>query len=556
MVVSPYCCDQHHTIYTTLALPCNTPLQHPPNKQTKRKKEKKKKKLNYTHRYTNTTTMSPPEHTPQSPADLASWLESKYSVTPNGFLPSAEPLAVLPDAYYQPWETLASSLPKLLQTNSFRAHVDAELPVLSTSRLQAEQEWRRAYLILTFATHAYIWGGDKPSEHLPPQITVPLLDISRHLDLPPAATYAATNLWNFRTTAEGAPFSDLDAIESLITFTGTPDESWFYAVSVALECEGGNVIPAMISAMNAIPNNDLAACRQNIAALHKLMASIRRVGDILDRMHERCGPDVFYHAIRPFLAGSKNMADAGLPRGVLYDQGDGQGDWLGLRGGSNGQSSLIQFFDIVLGVEHKATENQNSDLKKREDQELPFHEEVRAYMPGPHRRFLEYVRSLPSIRDFALQPMETDEATGEQEDEEDHELMAERGLLRSTFTRATRVLAGLRNKHLQIVARYIILPSRRQQQQVRSGLGQQPGQRNIGLAGVAWREPPQNPVAVPNNDVDGAANGGGAGGGERKRRMSETQLTGTGGTALMPFLKQVRDETVRAGRPDEVAIEA
>lgn len=479
-----------------------------------------------------------------SPGALASWLESKYSVTPNGFLPAAAPLAALPDPYYQPWETLASSLPMLLQTSTYRAHVDAELPVLSTSRLQAEPEWRRAYLILTFATHAYIWGGDKPSEHLPPQITVPLLEISERLDLPPAATYAATNLWNFRTTTEGAPFDDLDSVESLLTFTGTPDESWFYAVSVALECEGGHIIPAMISAMNAIPNNDLAACKQNIAALHKLMASVRRVGDILDRMHERCAPDVFYHAIRPFLAGSKNMTEAGLPRGVLYDQGEGKGEWMGLRGGSNGQSSLIQFFDIVLGVEHKATENQNSDMKKCGEKELPFHEEVRAYMPGPHRRFLEYVRSLPSIRHFALQPMET--ATNEGDDE-DHELMAERGLLRSTFMRATRVLTGLRNKHLQIVARYIILPSRRQQQQVRTGMGEQPGQKNIGLAGVAWRQPPQNPVAMPKEGGDA---------GERKRRMSETQLTGTGGTALMPFLKQVRDETARAGWLDEVSLEA
>ena len=46
------------------------------------------------------------------------------------------------------------------------------------------------------------------------------------------------------------------------------------------------------------------------------------------------------------------MSVAGLPKGVFYDEGDGRGEWRMYSGGSNAQSSLIQFFDIVLGVEH------------------------------------------------------------------------------------------------------------------------------------------------------------------------------------------------------------
>ena len=46
------------------------------------------------------------------------------------------------------------------------------------------------------------------------------------------------------------------------------------------------------------------------------------------------------------------MAVAGLPKGVFYDEGNGKGEWRQFSGGSNAQSSLIAFCDVVLGVEH------------------------------------------------------------------------------------------------------------------------------------------------------------------------------------------------------------
>lgn len=87
-----------------------------------------------------------------------------YGISPlNGFLPSEIPLDILPDTYYQPWETIARNLQSLILSKRLRRIVD-ELPVLSTDALLSDAEWRRAYSLLGFIAHAYIWGGDTPAD--------------------------------------------------------------------------------------------------------------------------------------------------------------------------------------------------------------------------------------------------------------------------------------------------------------------------------------------------------------------------------------------------------
>lgn len=87
-----------------------------------------------------------------------------------GFLPINKdrklPLHKLSNPYYAPWEDVISDLPALIQTGEIRQKVN-DLPVLSVEGVldpNDEAEWQRAYLILAFLTHAYIWGGEKPED--------------------------------------------------------------------------------------------------------------------------------------------------------------------------------------------------------------------------------------------------------------------------------------------------------------------------------------------------------------------------------------------------------
>ncbi|KAI0140202.1 Indoleamine 2,3-dioxygenase [Xylariaceae sp. FL1272] len=427
-------------------------------------------------------------------SELESSLYSKHSVTRNGFLPATQPIIKLPNSYYEPWEQIVELIPHLIKNNRIRSAVDV-VPILSTSKLSSESEWRRAYVILSFLTHSYIWGGDRPSEILPPQITRPYLQVAAHLDLPPVATYAALNLWNFSSASEVEDFTEPDNLRALHTFTGTDDESWFYVLSVAVESRGAAIIPLMLGAIEAIKHQDYNTVTR---ALVKMAIYIRRLTQLLDRMIERCDPEVFYHHIRPFLAGTKNMESAGLPRGVFFDEGDGQGEWRQLRGGSNGQSSLIQFFDLVLGVDHTSS---GSRLGPRAasntvsgQPEISFHEEVRFYMPGPHRLFLEAVSKMDKIRDFA---MSTSSCI----------LSLEQDQVRQAYQEATKALGEFRQGHMQIVTRYIVVPSRRS-------------------------------AAVPSSALNLAT---------ASLQSSRSELAGTGGTALIPFLRTTRDVTYAAG---------
>lgn len=89
---------------------------------------------------------------------------SDYGISPDrGFLPIELPLLVLPDPYFSRWEIIVENLQALILSNRLRGIIEG-MPILSTSRLQHPAEWRRAYILLSFMTHAYIWGGDKPEE--------------------------------------------------------------------------------------------------------------------------------------------------------------------------------------------------------------------------------------------------------------------------------------------------------------------------------------------------------------------------------------------------------
>ncbi|KAJ4374756.1 hypothetical protein N0V83_001832 [Neocucurbitaria cava] len=399
----------------------------------------------------------------------------QYGISKNGFLPPEAPLARLPQNYYEPWERIIQQLPELLNAQQIRPWVD-RLPILSTRHLGGEPEWQRAHSMLAVIAQGYIWCGPEPSERLPPAITIPLLATSEHLEVHPVATYASLNLWNWRPLEEGVDITQPDNMVALQTATGSDDESWFLIISNAMEARAGPLIETMLAAMEAVEVEDFPKI---VGALNYFKQSMEDIGTLLERMDERCNPQIFYHTIRPFLAGSMNMEAAGLPNGVFYDEGNGKGSWRKYRGGSNGQSSLLQFCDAVLSVDHARSGG--------------FHKEMRLYMPGPHARFLDEVEAIANIRGYVDSHQDNIELLG-------------------AFNEAVAALSRFRDKHIALVTRYIIIPSR---------MGKPTG-------------------AIDRRDIASASTM------LASQKPQTQELIGTGGTTLIPFLRTSRDETSAA----------
>jgi len=308
------------------------------------------------------------------------------------------------------------------------------------------------------------------------------------LEIRPVATLSAVSLWNYTPLfpLKEDQILTIDNLATLHTYTGTASESWFYIVSAAIEARSTFILPLLLSSLQAVRNRDI---RRLTSDLRSLAAEIAEMSVLLKKMNSECEPNVFYNSIRPFLAGWNNMSPAGLPHGVIYEgtmpfraNPSHPIDWsTGYRtyaGGSNAQSALIQSLDIVMGIDHRPT----GEKKDAGGQGVPppkkhgFIQEMRGYMPGPHRRFLEDLSRVSNLRDFVTSYND-----------------AGRDQLKEAFDACLAGLRKFRDIHIQIVSRYILLPSSK-----------------------------TSAVKKPNP------------GGE----------TGTGGTQLIPFLKQVREETM------------
>lgn len=272
-------------------------------------------------------------------------------------------------------------------------------------------------------------------------------------------------------------------------------------VSVAIEAKGAAIIAPMLDAIHAVSLDNPSAVTTSLDEISNTMHALSK---ILQRMYEKCGPSVFFHVIRPFLAGGKNMAAAGLPNGIFYDLGDGKGKWHQYSGGSNAQSSLIQAFDAFLDVHHTATgETTKPGGPGSNDHQDPkpgsYLQEMRNYMPGPHRRFLENLSQATNVREYAMR----------------HDPGSP---VRDAYNTLVLSLASFRDKHIQLVSRYIVMAS--------SAKMDLHSVQSRGLAASTMAETAQ--AQATGSDV------------KEKNRVA---LVGTGGTDLMPFLKKTRDTT-------------
>jgi indoleamine 2,3-dioxygenase len=291
--------------------------------------------------------------------------------TVTGFLPPIPPLQSLPGAF-APWERLVPQLSGLIRSRRIRTAL-RNLPLLNVDALLAPAERERALLLLSVFANAWVWGGDEPHTRIPAAVSLPLCAVARMLDRPPITHYASMALNNWQLLDSQQPLS-ADNARMQVQFLGGVDEDWFFMACLAVELAGAPLLPLVAAA-------ETASCCQTDAELavilDALAAGMTGVQVALARVREWCDPHTYYLRVRPFLNGWPDP-------GVVYE---GVSE-IPQRyvGGSAGQSSLVQSFDALLGVDH-------GDSPAGQ-----YLRAIRRYMPVAHRAFLEAVEQSSQVR--------------------------------------------------------------------------------------------------------------------------------------------------------------
>ncbi|KAL1915628.1 uncharacterized protein VTP21DRAFT_6387 [Calcarisporiella thermophila] len=506
-----------------------------------------------------------------------------FDISPRtGFLPEEPPLQRLPDPYYEPWENVVNELTHLLLAGRLREKV-LKLPILDISRLGSEREYQRAFVILSMLGHAYVWGKHElVCEILPASLAIPWVKIADHLNMCPVVCHAAVVLWNWRLIFPEDPIN-LSNLATLHTYTGSTDESWFYLVTTAIEATGAPALQAIVDAIDAANGEHT---EKVINCLQEIREALVRMTETILRMYERCDPYFFYWKLRPYLAGWENMAEAGLPYGLIYEgitwkphengkEDGGENNPNGKQeedeeaflkryrryaGGSAAQSALIHALDIALGVEHYPTGERpnypnkspapndrynalNDSTESKVTHGNNFIERMRQYMPGPHRRFLERLRQVSNIRAFVER--------------------SDCSKLRAAYNECLQQLRVFRDKHVQMVTLYIVIQSRRGPSISHGGFaiahGTEAAKQNVapplptsdGLEadeqGKQSKSASQHnflyPQTVLSTSPPSTQQPPSL---ARRLSASASIIRGTGGTNVIPFLQQARDETSEA----------
>ena len=346
---------------------------------------------------------------------------------------------------------------------------------------------RRAHLVLAYTLHFFVQSLP-PNEAIiiPVSISIPILTVSKALDIPPLLTFSDTVLynWDFRVTpniTNELPTPTPDNIRTQTMFTRSSDEEEFYLCSARIELRGVEILELMRMTMDETFVGDSIAIRRIAEYLETIAEVINDLKRLLLDVKRLCNPDVYYNQVRPWFRGEDSF-DFTQKRKWVFESVESYPDLSvpqELSGPSAGQSSMIHVLDIFLGVDHQPTSPGKPSFMSR----------MQSYMPRNHRLFLDHLKANPRpLRNFVV-------------DSNDTKLLA-------AYNAAVMALKEFRDAHMIIATLYIVSPARRAVK------------LSASLAGSGDRDQGKSPHPTESGEVKG-----------------------TGGTDLVKFLKDTRTRT-------------
>ncbi len=307
-----------------------------------------------------------------------------------GFLLKPDPVVSLKDALANApisaadlahTAALAADLPHLLESHHIRDALE-ELPAVDLWALHVQLDQvdfrlvERLMQIYAYFASAFVYAtGEAPEHRIPAGIAVPLVQLADMVERPPILSYAGYVLGNWQLIDPVGEIT-VDNTRLVQNFLGNDDESWFIRIHVDIEARAAGALRGIQQAAQAAANDDVDALAD---ALLMVAASVCQMIETFHRMPEGCDSDVYYFKVRPYIFGFND---------VIYEGAFGNQPQT-FRGQTGAQSSIVPALVAALGLQHETTGlTQHLDVMK-------------AYMPKPHREFIESMHAAP-IRDAVL----------------------------------------------------------------------------------------------------------------------------------------------------------
>lgn len=338
-----------------------------------------------------------------------------------GFLSHYEIDEIALPALFDEVKAAAGNLSGLMSTGRVRHWLDqlADPGLEDWAREAAEEEVRTAMVHYSFLVQAYVWGEPTPPQHLPANLSRPMVAIADRLGQAPLLPYSAYVLDNWARLDKSGPIA-LENIYMVQNFLGGDDENWFVMIHVAIEAEAGVLLDNAARLVTVAKAGDAAKAERLLVEMDQAW---ERIYGHFARMPERCDPYIYFHRVRPYIHGWANnpALDGG---GLVYEGVDRfETKPQAYRGQTGSQSSIVPAMDALFQVGH-------SDDPLRQ-----FLDELHQYRPVPHRRFIEDLAAQSTLRDFVS-------ASGSQS-------------LKDAFNACLNQSARFRTRHLEYAASYI-----------------------------------------------------------------------------------------------------
>ena len=423
-----------------------------------------------------------------------------YHISPTtGFVPSPPPLTRLPP-YFAAWDDLASRLPSLLAPTggspTLRHKVLHDLPVLDAKHLGTIEELRRAYVVLGFLVHGFAHSTESSAEQdrtdadeepvrIPAQLAQPYIEVCARLGLEGRETLAYAGLCSWNWT-----------------FINNGEEDWELGKMKSLVTFTGTrheevfyLVPVLMEREVGPVMEGLVEVVQEIqddgegdaAGVKKDQGLVGRVKDVLIDLKHR-------------IVKMQSLMK------LLHEQCSPTVFWTQVRpyfpGGKGGAGWVFELADgsevtrwCVGGSAAQSATFPFLDAvlgikHAKMGGEISVFEEMREYMPGEQRPFVAAVEKKKSIGEFV-----------ECRKEDEEELLV-------AYNAVLEELAKWRSKHIAVVTTHIVNQARKEKKE--------PVKAEEVMEGLSVKD--------------------------------ESDLQGTGGSALIPFLKGARKDTEAARR--------